>query len=1134
MPDGGAEKDARTLFVRNVAFSVDSAGLEQVFADIGPVRQCFLVTQKGAEGTKHRGIAFVQFAIPEDAQRAVEELNGTEVAGRRLKIELAHKRAPLQERKQRKRAAEGDAAAGDEAAHEDEAQQPAAAAKPVKPAPEPAAKRQKQQQQQQQQQQQPLEGAAAAAAAAAASAGQHAGKDKHKWVRSVALGGLSQQVKAHALQLAAAAGGLQEVIDPPPADVAGRAHLAQDGCSGEAVFLVYATVKEASHAVTQLHGKAISPADIAAAEAAAAVAAQAAAAAAAAGGKAGKKGKVKQAAQLSAKQLKQQQAAAAAAAAAAAGSDGGTVLWARHVSGEGALVKKWRLILRNLAFQATEAEVRKLLAPSGVFAWQVQLPTRPDGRSTGFAFASFLSYHEAEKALAAVNGQLLRKRPVAVDWALGKGQYQQLQQQQQQGAVGGQAAAAAAADAAEDSLQEDEDEEDEDSDGGLSSEVEEEGSEDFEQAGSSGDGEEGSEAEEGEEAEEDEEALSSDEEEASEDEGLEEGEEEEGSEDRGFDQDRAVMQSALDAVIAQEQPQQQQQAQQQQKQQQKQPPAGAPDAAAAAPFRGAAVASTVFVRGLPLDVTSPELQARFERFGPVTACRVVMDKATGKPKGTAFIEFKGAAGAAAAADACARARAGKGPDVTVKGVKLSVDLALTQDDARRLGQEQGGVPGAGKSAGQSNKGGKFDRRNLYLAKEGFIEEGSAQWEAMSENDRRKRKRAAEEKNQKLKSPNFAVSTTRLAVRNIPASWDEAKLKAAFIAGVKARATKERPVVKQAKILRDPERPDAAGHPGGKSRGFGFVEFADESHALAALRQLNNNPTAFGSRDRRPIVEFAVDNVKVLRARDDKLAKQKARQQQKKQEQQQPAAEAAGAAAAGDAVAEDDAAGAAEEAGAAAASAKFTAGKASSSSAGEQQQQQEQLSKRQLKRQKEKQRKLAKIQANGLHPAAADKPQQQQQQKQQQQGRPAGPGQQQQQQQNGKKASKRDIAAKVATAAAAAKSAQLAAKSARQQQQLQQEDAARGRKRAADAELDRLAAAGMDDGGAVAARGRGKGKQQQQQQDAGKKRHKPGRAAEERLEAMVQDYKSKLFGLGGAAGKGQQQQQQRDSLKRWFD
>jgi hypothetical protein len=110
-------------------------------------------------------------------------------------------------------------------------------------------------------------------------------------------------------------------------------------------------VKEASHAVTQLHGKAITPADIAAAEAAAAVAEDAAAAAAAAAGKGSKKGKAKQAAKQSAKQLKQQQAAAAAAAAAAAGTEGGVVLWARHVSGEGALVKKWRLILRNMPFQ---------------------------------------------------------------------------------------------------------------------------------------------------------------------------------------------------------------------------------------------------------------------------------------------------------------------------------------------------------------------------------------------------------------------------------------------------------------------------------------------------------------------------------------------------------------------------------------------------------------------------------------------------------------------------------------------------------------------------------------------------------------------------------------------------------------
>jgi hypothetical protein len=37
---------------------------------------------------------------------------------------------------------------------------------------------------------------------------------------------------------------------------------------------------------------------------------------------------------------------------------------------------------------------------------------------------------------------------------------------------------------------------------------------------------------------------------------------------------------------------------------------------------------------------------------------------------------------------------------------------------------------------------------------------------------------------------------------------------------------------QVKILRDSERSDPSGNPGGKSRGFGFVEFADHSHALA--------------------------------------------------------------------------------------------------------------------------------------------------------------------------------------------------------------------------------------------------------------------------------------------------------------
>lgn len=136
-------------------------------------------------------------------------------------------------------------------------------------------------------------------------------------------------------------------------------------------------------------------------------------------------------------------------------------------------------------------------------------------------------------------------------------------------------------------------------------------------------------------------------------------------------------------------------------------------------------------------------QARFDRFGAVKSCRLVVDKTTGKPKGTAFIEYKAPEPAAAAAAASGRAREGKGPHVTVKGVTLTVDLALTQDDARRLGVEQGSATGPrgsgphqqGSTAAAAGAGGKFDRRNLYLTKEGFIEEGSAAWAGMSENDR---------------------------------------------------------------------------------------------------------------------------------------------------------------------------------------------------------------------------------------------------------------------------------------------------------------------------------------------------------------------------------------------------------------
>jgi nucleolar protein 4 len=64
--------------------------------------------------------------------------------------------------------------------------------------------------------------------------------------------------------------------------------------------------------------------------------------------------------------------------------------------------------------------------------------------------------------------------------------------------------------------------------------------------------------------------------------------------------------------------------------------------------------------------------------------------------------------------------------------------------------------------------------------------------------------------------------------------------------------------------RDKERKGEDGNL--RSKGMGFVEFTEHAHAIAALRELNNNPSVF-SKDRRPIVEFAIEDVKILKLRE---------------------------------------------------------------------------------------------------------------------------------------------------------------------------------------------------------------------------------------------------------------------------
>jgi hypothetical protein len=82
-----AAERGRTVFVRNISYDVDDKVLEEAFNDVGPVRQAFIVKDKGEQ--RHKGYGYVQFAIEEDAERAVKELHGHALQGRSIKVRTA-------------------------------------------------------------------------------------------------------------------------------------------------------------------------------------------------------------------------------------------------------------------------------------------------------------------------------------------------------------------------------------------------------------------------------------------------------------------------------------------------------------------------------------------------------------------------------------------------------------------------------------------------------------------------------------------------------------------------------------------------------------------------------------------------------------------------------------------------------------------------------------------------------------------------------------------------------------------------------------------------------------------------------------------------------------------------------------
>lgn len=78
---------SQALYISGLAWATTNASLQAFFEPIGDLKSALVVVDSGTN--RSRGFGFVEFMDEADNQRAIDELDGKMLDGRRIRVSLA-------------------------------------------------------------------------------------------------------------------------------------------------------------------------------------------------------------------------------------------------------------------------------------------------------------------------------------------------------------------------------------------------------------------------------------------------------------------------------------------------------------------------------------------------------------------------------------------------------------------------------------------------------------------------------------------------------------------------------------------------------------------------------------------------------------------------------------------------------------------------------------------------------------------------------------------------------------------------------------------------------------------------------------------------------------------------------------